>query len=159
MSEPDPTLDLVLERYVAVPVAKVWAAWTEPALIRQWFTPAPWKTVDCKVDLRPGGQFYTLMRGPNGEEHAGDGCYLEVAAPHRLVWTSALGPGYRPNAAQHINLAFTAMLSFQAKGGGTVYTARAVHGTAEAAKAHSDMGFLNGWGAALDQLVALMSTG
>ncbi|NJM84551.1 MAG: SRPBCC family protein [Tabrizicola sp.] len=157
MTDHDPKRDLVLERYVAVPVEKVWAAWTEPELILQWFTPAPWKTVECKIDLRPGGRFYTLMRGPAGEEHAGDGCFLEVEAPKRLVWTSALGPGYRPNPVQHIDLSFTAMLDFQPKGGGTVYTARAIHGTEAAAKTHAEMGFADGWGAALDQLVALMS--
>ena len=153
----DPTLDLVLERHVPVPPGKVWAAWTQPDLILQWFTPAPWKTVECKVDLRPGGQFHTLMRGPAGEEHASDGCFLEVAAPGRLVWTSALGPGYRPHPVQHIDLAFTCVLTFAAKGSGTVYTARAIHGSAAAAKAHAEMGFHAGWGAALDQLVALMA--
>ena len=53
----DPKLDLVLERVVDVPPELVWRAWTEPKHLMPWFTPAPWKTVDCEIDLRPGGIF------------------------------------------------------------------------------------------------------
>ena len=53
--KPDPRLDLVLERVVDVPPKLVWAAWTTPQYIKKWFTPAPWQTVDCEIDLRPGG--------------------------------------------------------------------------------------------------------
>ena len=59
---PDPRLDLILERIVDVPPELVWAAWTTPEHVKQWFTPAPWKTVECEIDLRPGGIFRTVMR-------------------------------------------------------------------------------------------------
>jgi uncharacterized protein YndB with AHSA1/START domain len=157
MTDTNPDLDLVLERYVAVPVEKVWAAWTDPALLMQWFTPAPWKTIACEIDLRPGGKFHTVMQSPEGETFPGTGCYLQVDAPRRLVWTSALGPDYRPNVMRDHDLAFTGILTFEPRGSGTFYTARALHGSAETAKLHADMGFHTGWGAALDQLVALMS--
>jgi uncharacterized protein YndB with AHSA1/START domain len=87
-------LDLVLERVVDVPRELVWAAWTRPEHIKKWFTPAPWTTVDCEIDLRPGGIFRTVMRSPEGQEHSGAGCYLEIVPNEKLVWTSALGPGY-----------------------------------------------------------------
>src|SRR5687767_7745556 len=44
---PDPRLDLVLERVIDVPPERVWAAWTQPDRLKQWFAPAPWTTVDC----------------------------------------------------------------------------------------------------------------
>lgn len=50
---PDPELDLVLERTLPVAPDRVWAAWTDPALLVQWFTPAPWKTVSADLDVRP----------------------------------------------------------------------------------------------------------
>jgi uncharacterized protein YndB with AHSA1/START domain len=97
--ETDPELDLVLERTVDVRPALVWAAWTRPELLVQWFTPRPWTTTDCKIDLRPGGRFDTVMRSPEGQEFPNAGCYLEVVPERRLVWTNALLAGFRPAPA------------------------------------------------------------
>lgn len=68
MHQLDPLLDLVLERVVDVPPELVWAAWTTPEHVTHWFTPAPWKTVTCEIDLRPGGMFRTVMRSPEGQD-------------------------------------------------------------------------------------------
>jgi len=88
--QPDPKLDLVFERIVDVPRELIWTAWTTPEQLKQWFTPAPWKTVDCEIDLRPGGLFRTVMRSPEGQEFPGVSCYLEIVENERLVWTNAL---------------------------------------------------------------------
>src|SRR5579862_2480847 len=93
---PDPNLDLVLERVVDVPPTLVWKAWTQPEHLKKWFTPAPWKTPDCEIDLRPGGIFRTEMRSPEGQTISNVGCYLEIIENEKLVWTNALEPGYRP---------------------------------------------------------------
>lgn len=155
---PDPALDLVLERVIDVPVARVWAAWTQPELIVQWFTPAPWKTVDCSIDLYPGGAFRTTMESPEGERFPNAGCILEVVDQRRLTWTSVLGAGFRPvvpaNGAD--DLPFTAVIAMEPAGAGTRYVATAIHPDAERADRHREMGFFDGWGAALDQLVALV---
>jgi uncharacterized protein YndB with AHSA1/START domain len=63
----DTGLDLVLERVVDVPPDLVWKAWTMPEHVKRWFTPAPWKTVACEIDLRPGGAFRTVMQSPEGK--------------------------------------------------------------------------------------------
>jgi uncharacterized protein YndB with AHSA1/START domain len=148
----NPATDLVLDRYVEVPPALVWKCWTEPEHLMPWFCPVPWRTTACTVDLRPGGGFYTKMEGPEGESHEGTGCYLEVVPQRRLTWTSALGPDFRPNPESPIT--FTAVITLEPKGNGTRYLVHALHPTAEGAKAHADMGFVDGWGKALDQLVA-----
>ena len=57
---PDPALDLVLERTIPVSPERVWAAWTRPELLMQWFTPAPWKTVAADLDLRVGDRVWVL---------------------------------------------------------------------------------------------------
>ncbi len=148
----DPTLDLVLERVVDVPPELVWRAWTEPEHLVRWFTPAPWETIACEIDLRPGGIFSTTMRSPDGEEQPPSaGCYLEVVEHRKLVFTDALGPGYRPAAEPF----FTATILFEPEGAGTRYTAIAMHGHEKARRSHEDMGFFDGWGTALDQLVAV----
>ena len=152
----DPKLDLVLERVVDVPRERVWAAWTEPRHIKKWFTPAPWKTVDAEVDLRPGGIFRTVMQSPEGQQFNNAGCYLEVVKPERLVWTGALLPGYRPRYAPSGEFLFTCVLTFKKQGKGTQYTALAIHADEDGRQKHATMGFRDGWGKALDQLVALM---
>lgn len=144
-------LDLVLTRVVAVPRRLVWKAWTEPKHLVKWFTPAPWATVDCEIDLRPGGIFRTVMRSPDGKEFSNAGCYLDVVKHERLVWTDALGPGYRPSVKPFM----TAILTLEDCDGGTRYTARALHKDDADRQKHADMGFVNGWGKALDQLVAI----
>ncbi|CAN5750959.1 hypothetical protein BH18ACT2_BH18ACT2_16760 [soil metagenome] len=114
----------------------------------------PYETPHCEIDLRPGGAFRTVMRSPDGEEMDSAGCYLEVIPNERLVWTSALAPGYRPQTGE---LLFTAIIELQpTSSGGTRYRAIAMHQNTDDAKRHADMGFADGWGAALDQLVALM---
>lgn len=159
----DPKRDLVLDRTVDVPASRIWAAWTTPALILQWFTPAPWKTVACDIDVRPGGRFHTIMQSPEGEQFPNTGCILEAIENQRLTFTSVLGENFRPlpkpeNGAH--DLPFTATIQLApAKGGGTHYVAIARHADEAGARQHADMGFTTGWGAALDQLVALMKKG
>jgi len=149
-SEPDPRLDLVLERVIEVPRELVWAAWTKPEHLSKWFTPAPWTVADCEIDLRPGGIFRTIMRSPEGKDFPITGCYLEVVSLERLVWTDALLPGYRPSAEPF----FTAVVTLEPRGKGSRYTAMALHRDEAGRKRHEEMGFHDGWGKALDQLVA-----
>jgi uncharacterized protein YndB with AHSA1/START domain len=149
----DPDLDLVLEREVDVPPRLVWAAWTQPERLKRWFAPAPFTTQECEIDLRPGGLFRTVMQSPDGERFEGAGCYVDVVEDQRLVWTSALGSGYRPSVSE--DLAFTAIISLEPTPSGTRYTAVAMHSDAATRTRHADMGFHEGWGAALDQLVTV----
>lgn len=152
--KPDPQLDLVLERVVDVPPEMVWEAWTDPEQLKQWFTPVPWKTVECEIDLRAGGRFYTVMESPEGERFSGDGCYLEVVPNRRLVFTDALLPGYRPAE----NPFMTAIVEITPEGSGTRYRAIAMHNSEATREKHEEMGFAEGWGKALDQMVAMIES-
>ena len=148
----DPKLDLVLERVIDVPRDLVWQAWTRPEHVRRWFAPLPWTTVDCEIDLRPGGIFRTVMRSPEGEDFPNVGCYLDIVEKEKLVFTDALAPGYRPSAAPF----FTAILTLETRGKGTRYVARAMHRDDADRARHEEMGFYEGWGKCLDQLVVLV---
>jgi uncharacterized protein YndB with AHSA1/START domain len=152
----NPELDLLLEREVDAPAHLLWRALTTPDLLMQWFCPRPWKTVECDIDLRPGGVFRTVMESPEGVRMGeGKGCYLEVVENQRLVWTSALGPGYRPNMLEpgQPGFLFTAVITLEAMGEGAKYSALVIHADPEAKTSHEEMGFHGGWGAALTQLV------
>lgn len=164
--EINPALDLVLERTVDVTPEQLWAAWTTPEHLMQWFCPRPWRTTACEIDLRPGGRFRTVMEGPQGERHDGDGCYLEVVPCRRLVWTNALIPGFRPSAevAQAPadsceSFAMTAVITMEPRGTRTLYRAVALHADAKARDKHEQMGFEAGWGTALNQLIEHIQSG
>jgi len=150
----DPRLDLVLERAIDVPRELVWAAWTVPKHLMPWFCPVPWSVSQCEIDLRPGGLFKTIMRSPEGKEFPNIGCFLEIVRNERLVWTDALLPGYRPSPTPF----FTSMIELEPRGGGTFYRASAIHADEATRAKHTEMGFYDGWGKALDQLVAYCKT-
>jgi len=154
----NPRLDLRLERVVEVPPELVWAAWTVPEHIKHWFCPAPWKTVECEIDLRPGGIFRTVMRSPEGQEIDNIGCFLEIVPSRKLVWTVALHPGYRPSNPTFDVPTFTAIIMMEPHPKGTKYTALAMHKDEDGRNAHDRMGFSDGWGKAFDQLVAHAKT-
>jgi uncharacterized protein YndB with AHSA1/START domain len=155
----NPELDLVFERFADVATEKVWAAWTQPERLKQWFTPAPWKTVGAEIDLRPGGAFRTIMRSPEGQEFPNNGCFLEIVTQRKLVWTNALEPGYRPSKSQtggHGSFAFTAILTMEPERNGTLYKALVMHSSPADREEHEKMGYEEGWGAAFDQMIAMI---
>lgn len=163
--QPDSKLDLSFTRIVDVPRSLVWRAWTEPELLKPWFCPLPWKTIDCEIDLRPGGIFHTTMQSPEGQEFPNSGCYLEIIPQTKLVWTNALLPGFRPSlpaatcGSDDANFMFTAMIELADHASGTRYSATVIHADEAGCKKHAEMGFEGGWGTALDQLVALVKKG
>jgi uncharacterized protein YndB with AHSA1/START domain len=140
--------DLTITRRLAAPRALVWRAWSSPEHLKKWWTPAPWTTPECEMDLKPGGRFHTLMRGPDGTEHDNEGCFLEVVEAERIVWTDALGGGYRPREKPFI----TAIITLADEDGGTRYTALVLHKDKADRDRHEEMGFLDGWGTCIDQL-------
>lgn len=147
----EPLHELSISRLIAAPRGIVWRCWTEPELIKQWFTPRPWTTPVVEIDLRAGGASYMLFRGPNGEEFPNRGVYLEVVTGERLVFTDAYVEAWVPSAAPYM----TAIVSFADEGRGTRYEARVRHWSAEAMKSHEERGFHDGWGKAADQLEAV----
>jgi uncharacterized protein YndB with AHSA1/START domain len=149
--------DLVLERVLDAPRNLVWQALTTPEHLVKWWAPRPYRTTECEIDPRPGGIFFTRMAGPDGFDtgSGGAGCVLEAVEGQRLVWTSALGPGFRPNAdtSDCGGFPFTAIMSLEDAGDGkTLYRAVAMHRNQADRDTHEKMGFHEGWGTCADQL-------
>ena len=149
--------DLVLERTIDAPLALVWEAYTKPEHIKQWFAPKPYQVTEAELDLRPGGIFRFRMEGPDNFVEDGAGCVLEVERQAKFTWTSALGPGFRPNDLSGKDgceaFAFTAVVTFADAGGGkTAYKAVALHRNEADKETHEKMGFHDGWGTVAWQL-------
>jgi uncharacterized protein YndB with AHSA1/START domain len=143
--------ELVLTRLIDAPREKLFRAWTEPALLKQWFAPLPWTTPVVELDPRPGGACLMVMRGPDGNEFPNRGVYLEVVPNERLVFTDAYTSAWEPSSKPFM----TVIITLQNEGNRTRYTAWVRHWTVADREAHEKMGFHDGWGRCTDQLAAL----
>jgi uncharacterized protein YndB with AHSA1/START domain len=148
---PNSDRELVIARIIDAPREKMFRAWTDPELLKQWFAPLPWTTPFAQTDVRPGGASLIVMRDPDGNEFPNRGVYLEVVENERLVFTDAYSRAWEPSEKPFMTVALT----FEAEGGKTRYTARVRHWTVADREAHEQMGFHEGWGQCADQLEAL----
>ena len=146
------TLTLAIERVIDAPSAAVWRCWTEPSLLMQWYCPRPWQVTQARMDVRPGGSFFALMQGPEGEAIPVPGVYLAVEPGRRLVFTDAFTDAWRPSGKAFM---VGEVLLEDTQDGKTRYRAMAHHWNAQDRDQHLQMGFEAGWNAAADQLEAL----
>jgi uncharacterized protein YndB with AHSA1/START domain len=79
------TLALHVSRTVPAKRDRVFAAWTSPAQLQQWFGPRGFSVPKANVDLREGGDYRLEMKSPDGNIIHLHGTYREVRAPERLV--------------------------------------------------------------------------
>jgi len=145
--------ELMLTRLINAPREKVYRAWTDPELLKQWFAPLPYTTPVADLDVRPGGANFIVMRGPDGKDMPNRGVYLEVVPNERLVFTDAYVNAWEPSEKPYM----TVILAFEDQDGKTRYTARVRHWTVTDREAHEKMGFHQGWGICTDQLTALVA--
>jgi len=81
---------LTLKRRLNAPAEKVYAAWTQPEQITQWFGPSDTsKVLRAETDVRVGGRYTLAFRTEDGEEHHVSGIYREVRPNERLQFTWA----------------------------------------------------------------------
>jgi len=79
--------EIVLSRAFAAPRRLVFDAWTRPDLLMRWYGARGWNLVSCEVDLRIGGAWRFVSRGPDGATMVQSGVYEVVAPAGRLVYT------------------------------------------------------------------------
>jgi uncharacterized protein YndB with AHSA1/START domain len=53
--------ELRFERTYQAPLQTVWAAWTQPEMLRQWWGPEKTFVPECRIDPRVGGEIYVVM--------------------------------------------------------------------------------------------------
>jgi len=79
--------DLVFERTFDAPREQVWRAFTDPELIPRWWGPHGTTTTVEEMDVRPGGRWRFVSRGPDRDDVAFYGEFLEVDPPRGYRWT------------------------------------------------------------------------
>jgi uncharacterized protein YndB with AHSA1/START domain len=75
------------------PRGVVFRAWSDTSMVTQWFTPRPLTTTACRVDLRAGGEFFLVMRTPDGQEVPMDGRFTEVVPEEKIVFAAEVHGG------------------------------------------------------------------
>jgi uncharacterized protein YndB with AHSA1/START domain len=91
--------DVVLTRTFDAPRRLVFDALTKPELLVRWHGARGWNLVVCEIDLRVGGTWRFVSRGPGGERMGQRGTYLEVDPPGRLVYTERFDDQSYPGEA------------------------------------------------------------
>jgi uncharacterized protein YndB with AHSA1/START domain/uncharacterized damage-inducible protein DinB len=91
------TFDLEMERTLAATPERVFAAWTEPELMRRWFGPQGTRVAEVESDAREGGDWRVVMENvETGERHIVVGTFRELRPPRTLVTTWAWLEGGKP---------------------------------------------------------------
>lgn len=154
MLEPQP-FELAIERNISASPAKLFRAWTEPALLKRWFTPRPVTTPIIENDVRPGGSQMIVMEMADGTRVTTRGIFLEVVPNKKLVFTDAFVAAWIPSEKPFM----VGTITFEpVDATTTLYRAVASHWTSADRDVHIAMGFHAGWSAATDQLEAVVAT-
>jgi uncharacterized protein YndB with AHSA1/START domain len=141
--------EIVLTRLFDAPRRLVFEAMTKPEHVRRW-----WGCLDerysvtvCEIDLRPGGRWRYVGRGPQGE-YAFHGEYREIAAPDRIVYTEIFEP------FPDVESVVTQTLAEE--GGKTRLTVRALYPSLEVRDSVLKTGMEKGAGISYDRLEDLV---
>jgi len=81
---------LVVEREFEAPRELVWDAWTKPEHVSKWWGHGGAPLHACEIDLRVGGSYRYVMKGPDGSEYPTVGTYREIVEHERLNYTMTL---------------------------------------------------------------------
>ncbi len=141
--------EFVLEHTFRAPAAKVFAAYTDPKLVAQWWAPkGGFLRVDV-MDVRPGGKYRFVQRMPNGQEMVFTGTYMEVRPVTRLAYTYMIEgqPGSQ----------LTATVDLKEMDGTTLLTLTNLCASKEARDAMVNYGAAAGAKVAWDRLAELLA--
>jgi uncharacterized protein YndB with AHSA1/START domain len=142
--------EIVLTRVFDAPRRMVWDAFTKTELLKRWFGPRGWSLVVCEVDLRVGGGFRFVLRGPDGKDLGMRGVYREIAAPERSVHMESFDDF--PGESQ-----VTAI--FAEKDGKTTMTATVLYPSREVRDIVIQTGMEHGAAESYDKLAELLASG
>lgn len=137
--------DLVITRDFQATRERIWEAWTLPDQIARWWGPRGFSTEVSALDLRPGGAWRYLMKGPDGTEYPVRGVFREVDPPERLVTSDDFEPSDAETPATDFPQGVVVTCTFTDLGEETRLALRISHPTEEDLRRHEEMGVVAGW--------------
>lgn len=145
---------LVAERTFKSPVNAVWKAWTDPKLLCQWWAPLPYLCKIESMDFKVGGYWQYVMVGPEGDEHRGRMDYLKIDEL-KLIEGEDYFCDEDGNASPDI-APMNMLVTFKSEGDATLVTTVTTFANSETMKQMAEMGMVEGWDLALNQLEGLL---
>lgn len=158
--------EFVMSRELDAPRDLVWACFTDPERMKDWWGPKGAKVVKSEMNFRPGGIYLYGMQVPTGEIMWGKFTYREIEPPSKMVFINSFsdekGGVTRHPMAPTWPLELLSTFTFdELPGGKTRFTLRwsPHHATAEEVATfkggHASM--IQGWGGTLEQLEAYLA--
>ncbi len=102
---------IIGSRVFDAPRDLVFAAFTDPKYLAQWWGPNGFTTTTNAFDFRPGGVWRFVMHGPDGRDYQNRVTYEDIIPPERLVYRHGGGDDVEP-------VQFTQIVTFEDIGNG-----------------------------------------
>lgn len=153
-------MTLVINRTFDAPVSKVWEAWSNPEVMKQWWGPEGFTCPSCNIDFQVGGTFLGCMRAASGEEFWSTGTYKEITPFQKIVCSDSFSdpdgnvvPASHYGMTEDFPLELTVTLTFEEHDGHTHMTLTH-EGVPEGEIQHQTQ---EGWNTSLNKLATLVS--
>lgn len=146
---PAENIALEIKRLIKAPRDRVYAAWTNPAQLRQWFGPENVETRDLVADVRVGGKFRWDLTNSEGEKMTCRGEYRELQPDKKIVFTWQ----WEDDEIWENQISIVTVELFDRDGGTEL---RLTH--EQLPNEESRDGHTRGWNSALDKLEKFFST-
>jgi len=158
--------EFVITRVLDAPRSTVFYAWTDPVQMAKWWGPHSVTNIVSDMDVRPGGNYRIVMRGPDGTEYPIKGTYREIKPPAQLVMTADASEHpkewhdlVKPNRSEREKNPCGLMLdtvTFEDLGSKTRLTVRTRFETPEIRDSMMKMGMTDGWAQSLERLAEVV---
>ncbi len=143
--------EIVLTRVFDAPRSRVFEAYTKPQMMKRWFAPRGWSLAVCEVDLKVGGAFRLVWRGPDGKEMGMGGVYREIVPPERMVHTELFDEDWTGGETLATSV-------FTEQGGKTTLTTTMLYASQEIRDAVFKSGMARGVGDTYDKLAEFLAS-
>ena len=144
--------EITITRVFDAPRALVFKAWTDAAMLAQWWGPKGFTNPVCELDPRVGGAIRIHMRAPDGAVYPMDGEIGEIVPPERLVFTNNALDGDGNRVTEGLTT-----VTFTDEGGETKLTLHTRGAAVVEIAVKYLQGMEYGWTQSIDKLQALLA--
>lgn len=156
------TAPVVVKKEFNAPVRTVWAAWSNPELIKKWWGPEDYNCPVARTDFREEGKYLFAMKGTDKKIMWSTGTYQEIIPYEKIVYTDSFADeNGRPVSAQEAGMegawkdaedTLLVTVTFKNSGEGKTQVELNHEGIPD--EEHADC--VNGWSSSLNKMKTLV---